>query len=121
MQQPEFVHPFKNEGEDVDITGCRIISSFSLTDSDIYWLKDGVQKIKLKVTSVGIGYSIENLQFVRSSYHNQGFYQCVVFSRGCMRNPIMSEKIHVQFAGRKFYIFSVVLKYIFGYFLLLIL
>ena len=106
MQQPEFVRPFKNEGEEINITGCRIISSFNLTNSDIYWLKDGVQKIMLKVAGTSNGYLMENLQFARSSYRNQGFYQCAVFSIGYMKSPIMSEKIHIQFAGKILYTFN---------------
>ena len=101
VQQPKFLRPFKNEGDKVLITGCRIISYFNLTNSDIYWLKDGIQKIMSEIGSVNKQYSMENLQFIRSSYQNQGFYQCVVFSKGYMKSPIMSEKIHVQFAGKK--------------------
>ena len=116
MQQPKFVRHFENEGDDVSITGCRIISYFNLTNSDIYWLKDGIQKIMSKVANANKQYSMENLQFVRSSYQNQGFYQGVVFSRGYMKRPIISEKIHIQFAGKKHNTVHVFTKYILGFF-----
>ena len=103
VQQAKFVRHFENEGDDVSITGCRIISYFNLTNSDIYWLKDGIQKVMSEVASFNKQYSMENLQFAPSSYQNQGFYQCVVFSKGYMKRPIISEKIHVQFAGKKLY------------------
>ena len=116
MQQPKFVRHFENEGDDVSITGCRIISYFNLTNSDVYWLKDGIQKIMSKVASVNKQYSMENLQFLRSSYQNQGFHQCVVFSRGYMKRPIVSEKIHILFQGKKLYTICVFIKRILGLF-----
>ena len=115
MQQPKFLRPFKNEGDDIIIRGCRTISYFNLTNSDIYWLKDGIQKIMSKVASVNREYSMENLQFTWSSYQIQGFYQCVVFSRGYMKRLIMSEKIHVQFAGKKLYKFHTFANCILGF------
>lgn len=120
MQQPELVRPFKNEGDNVSIRGCQVISCFNLTNSEIYWLKDGVQKIILNVTSVSNGYLMENLQFTKSSYQNQGFYQCAVFSRGYMKSPILSERIHIQFAGKKLPTFNAFFNHIFKFFVTVI-
>ena len=65
MQHAEFLHPFENEGDVVIITACRTISYFNLSSSDIYWLKDGIQKVMSEAATVNKKYSMENLQFTR--------------------------------------------------------
>ena len=66
VQQPKFLRPFKNEGDKVHIAGCRIISYFNLTNSDIYWLKDGIQKSCQKLVV-----SISNTQWKTYSSYGQ--------------------------------------------------
>lgn len=52
-------------------------------------------------------YILGNLKFEKSSYINQGYYQCAVFSKDYMKKPLLSEKIHVQFTGIFSYYFFI--------------
>lgn len=93
-----------NEGESVTIRGCRIISHFNLTTSNGYWLKNGVEKVVMENAQLNAGerrneYILGNLTFEKSSYINQGYYQCAVFSTPYMKEPLLSKKIHIQFTG----------------------
>ena len=104
-EQPKLIGRIQNEGETIVIRGCQIVSYFNLTNSDVYWLKNGLEKVALEnVTITGRNrrseYLLSDLQFERSNYVNQGFYQCAVFSRSFMKTPILSEKIHIQFEGQ---------------------
>ena len=86
---------------------CNVASHFVLHDADIYWLKNGFQKLKFK-RKIGNQADRENLiqsttielsASSNDSYSHQGYYQCVVFARRFMKEEVRSSKFQLQFQG----------------------
>ena len=85
---------------------CKVASHFVLHDADVYWLKNGFEKLKFRK----IGNQTDRDSLLQSttielpftsndSYSHQGYYQCVVFARRFMKEGILSSKLQVQFQG----------------------
>ena len=88
---------------------CNIASHFTLHDADMYWLKNGFKKLKLRrIRNEADGDSllqsttIELPVFSNDSYIRQGYYQCVVFAPRFMKEEIRSSKLQLQFQGNFF-------------------
>ena len=85
---------------------CNVASHFKLHDADMYWLKNGFEKLKLRkirnqADRDGLLQSttIELSASSNDSYSYQGYYQCVVFARRFMKEEVRSLKLQVQFQG----------------------
>ena len=85
---------------------CNVASHFILHDADVYWLKNGFEKLKFRK----IGNQADRDSLLQSttlelsgtsndSYCHQGYYQCVVFARRFMKEEVLSSKLQVQFQG----------------------
>ena len=88
---------------------CNVASHFTLHDADVYWLKNGFEKLKFRKIgnqadrdSLLQSTTIELSASSNESYSHQGYYQCAVFARSFMKEEIRSSKLQVQFQG-KFY------------------
>ena len=86
---------------------CNVASHFLLHDADVYWLKNGFEKLKFRkignqVDRDGLLQSstIELPATSNDSYSYQGFYQCVVFAPRFMKEEVRSSKLQVQFQGK---------------------
>ena len=85
---------------------CKVASHFTLHDADVYWLKNGFEKLKFrKLRNQADGDSL--LQYTtielsatsNDSYGHQGYYQCAVFAQRFMKKEVLSSKLQVQFQG----------------------
>ena len=90
----------------VNVT-CNVASHFLLDDADVYWLKNGFEKLKFRkivnqpdrdgfLQSTTIELSATS----NDSYSYQGYYQCVVFARRFMKEEVRSSKLQLQFQGK---------------------
>ena len=77
-----------------------------LHDADVYWLKNGFEKLKRRKTgnqadrdSLLQSTTIELSATSNDSYSHQGYYQCVVFARRFMKEEVLSSKLQIQFQG----------------------
>ena len=94
---------------------CNIASHFPLHDGDVYWIKNGFNKLnpnKIQNHSDGNrtfqSASIELSVSFNDSYKHQGYYQCVVFVQKFMKKEVKSSKLHVQFQGNFFMLWNIV-------------
>ena len=86
---------------------CGIASHFLLDDADVYWLKNGFEKLKFRkignqTDRDGLLQSttIELSAASNNSYSYQGYYQCAVFARRFMKEEVRSSKLQLQFEGK---------------------
>ena len=86
---------------------CNVASHFLLHDADVYWLKNGFEKLKFRkirnqANRDGLLQSttVELSATSNDSYSYQGYYQCVVFARRFMKEEVRSSKLQVQFQGK---------------------
>ena len=86
---------------------CVIASHFLLHDADVYWLKNGFEKLKFRKIGNQTDRDcllqstiIELSAASNNSYGYQGYYQCVVFSRRFMKEEVRSSKLQLQFEGK---------------------
>ena len=77
-----------------------------LHDADMYWLKNGFEKLKFRKIgnqadrdSLLQSTTIELPATSNDSYSHQGYYQCVVFARRFMKEEVLSSKLQIQFQG----------------------
>ena len=88
---------------------CNVASHFTLLNADMYWLKNGFEKLKFRK----FGNYADGDNFIQSmtielsassndSYSYQGYYQCVVYAQRLMKEEVKSSKLHVQFQGNFF-------------------
>ena len=87
--------------------GCSIASHFNLSETEVYWLKNGHEKIYLNISGAvpkgeGVVKLINNSFKVDEKYLIQGYYHCVVFNARYMRKEARSKKLHLQFQGNIF-------------------
>ena len=85
---------------------CNVVSHFTLHDADVYWLKNGFEKLEFgKIRkqddrdSLLQSMTIELSATSNDSYSHQGYYQCVIFAPRFMKEEILSSKLQVQFQG----------------------
>ena len=107
ISQPSFEAPFSTTNDPVNLIGCSIASHFNLSETEVYWLKNGYEKIHLNITGVipkgGGVIKVTNNSFkVDEKYAIQGYYQCAVFNTRYMKEEVRSEKLHLQFHGNAF-------------------
>ena len=112
ISQPSFEAPFTSTNDPVNLIGCSIASHFNLTETEVYWLKNGYEKIHLsisgKIPKGGGVVKLTNNSFkVDEKYAVQGYYQCAVFNTRYMKEEAKSEKLHLQFQGNAFISFNV--------------
>ena len=98
---------------------CNIASHFELHDADMYWFKNGFEKLKFRrIRGEAHGGSslqsttIELTSSSNDSYSHQGYYQCVIFARKCMKKEVRSSKLQLQFQGN---FLSIEIRYFFIY------
>ena len=89
----------------VNIT-CNVASHFTLHDVDMYWLKNGFEKLKFRkiVNQADRGNLLQSMTIELSassndSYSHQGYYQCAVFARRFMKEEVRSSKLQLQIQG----------------------
>lgn len=85
---------------------CKIASHFSLSDADVFWIKNGFDKLSYsKIGKHSDGgrlfqlASIELSPSANDSYGYQGSYQCSVFVEKFMKKELTSPKLHIQVQG----------------------
>lgn len=92
---------------------CKIASHFVLHNADMYWLKNGFEKLKFRRIrneadrdSLLQLTTLELTSSSNDSYSHQGYYQCVVFAPRYMKEKekVRSLKLQVQFQGNFLYI-----------------
>ena len=87
---------------------CNIASHFMLHDVEVYWFKNGFEKLKFrKIQNHSVGQrllqsTIELPSSSNDSYSHQGYYQCVIFAQRFMAKEVRSSKLQVQFQGNFF-------------------
>ena len=109
ISKPYFKRPVKSAKDfPVNMT-CNIASHFMLHDADVYWLKNGFEKLKYRKIrnhtdeeSVLQSTTIELSASSNDSYSHQGYYQCVVFAQRFMKKEVKSSKLQLQFQGNFF-------------------
>ena len=99
LTQPRLQEPINSTGESFVITGCSFASHINLTQTDVFWIKNGITRIRTNVTQSNGIYQLSNLIYEASTYQEQGYYQCAVFTEECMSKEVRSQKIEVQFQG----------------------
>ena len=104
ISQPSFGAPFTTTEDYVNLTGCIVATHFNLTKNEIYWLKNGYEKIHLNISDVipkggGVVKLTNNNFGVNVKYPIQGYYQCVIFNASYMKEEARSKKVHLQFQG----------------------
>ena len=85
---------------------CNVASHFILHDADVYWLKNGFEKLEFRKIrnqddrdSLLQSMTIELSAASNDSYSHQGYYQCVIFAPRFMKEEVLSSKLQVQFQG----------------------
>ena len=85
---------------------CNVASHFILHDADVYWLKNGFEKLKFRKIgnqddrdSLLQSMTTELSSSSNDSYSHQGYYQCVIFAQRFMKEEVLSSKLQVQFQG----------------------
>ena len=86
-------------GDPFVITGCSFASHANLTPADVYWIKNGITKIRTNFTQSNGVYQLKNLIYEAATYREQGYYQCAVFTEEYMSKEVRSQKVEVQFQG----------------------
>ena len=104
ISQPTFGAPFTTTKDYVNLTGCSVATHFNLTKNEIYWLKNGYEKIHLNISDVipkggGVVKLTNNNFRVNVKYPIQGYYQCAIFNASYMKEEARSKKVHLQFQG----------------------
>ena len=110
VSKPYLERPVKSAKDfPVNMT-CNIASHFILHDTDIYWSKNGFEKLKFRrIQNEANGDSllqsttIELTSSSNDSYSHQGYYQCVIFAPRFMNKEVRSSKLQVQFQGNFLY------------------
>ena len=104
MSKPYFDRPVKAAKDFAVNMTCNIACHFLLHETDMYWLKNGFEKLKFKTTGNQEGLlqstTIELAATSNDSYIYQGYYQCVVFAPRFMKEEVRSSKLQVQFEGK---------------------
>ena len=107
ISQPSFETPFNTTKDFVKLIGCNIATHFNLSGAEVYWLKNGYEKIHLNISDVipeggGVVKLTDDSFKSDEKYRIQGYYQCVVFNSSYMKEQARSEKLHLQFQGNVF-------------------
>ena len=107
ISQPSFEAPFNTTKDSVNLIGCSIATHFNLSDTEVYWLKNGYEKIQLNISDRipkgGGVVKLPNHSFIgNEKFIIQGYYQCVVFDPNYMKEEVRSEKLHLKFQGKIF-------------------
>ena len=98
---------------------CNIASHFMLHDVDVYWFKNGFEKLKFrKIQNHSVGQrllqsTIELSSSSNDSYSHQGYYQCVIFAQRFMEKEVRSSKLQVQFQGNFFMCWNLIFHFFF--------
>ena len=104
-KHPEFRTPVKIITDNTFLFACNFASHFNISESDVYWLKNGYEKVQIGLSGrnpiVAMGGSVLrtlDIAFEVPTYFDQGSYQCVVYNRYTKRE-VKSRKLHLQYEG----------------------
>ena len=101
MSKPYFDRTVKAAKDLTVNMTCNVASHFLLRETDVYWLKNGFEKLKFKTTGNQEGLlqstTIELAATSNDSYIYQGYFQCVAFAPRFMKEEARSSKLQVQF------------------------
>ena len=107
VSQPSFEAPFTTTKDYVNLIGCSIATRFNISKTEVYWLKNGYEKIYTNISDkVPKGGGVVKLANISSKvdekYTIQGYYQCAVFNPTYMTEESRSKTLHLQFQGNIF-------------------
>ena len=100
----------KKMSDNLIIPGCRFSHSVYLNQKNVYWLKDGVQKITATFHvirnetqrsdySQGMReYKMNDIEIAEGNYTHQGYYECVIHIPGKYKKK-SPQRVDVQFTG----------------------